>query len=126
MDLTTTLLSGTASLLSVAAAVVLVVGGIQLLRDKLIARRLHWLFAIAKFPIVVLASIATWLSYVSILATAGTPMPQMSNWLVLLSTLMSATFALAYPIALLIILSTRTAKSYFASLEEPEVVAANA
>lgn len=98
-------------LLSLGLAVYLFVIGILVLRQSPRGRRLHHVYAFAKIPLALVGGWATWKLWMSFfsgfgpgsIATAWTP------WIVAVTVL-----ACAYPIALLIVLRSRTVREYYA------------
>lgn len=107
-------------LLSVGLAIYLLVIGILVLRQSPRGRRLHRIYAIAKIPLAVIGGWATWRLWATFFAGMGAGAPANSVWgvWILLLTLL----AVAYPIGLLIALSSRTAREYYDSVQ-PEALA---
>lgn len=96
-------------LLSLGLAIYLFVIGIMVLRQSPRGRRLHRIYAFAKIPLALVGGWATWRLWTSFFSgfgpgfsTAWTP------WIVAITFL-----ACLYPIALLIVLQSRTAREYY-------------
>jgi hypothetical protein len=122
MDPVAAVVNGGAGLVGIVAAVILVIAGIQLLRNKLSARKLHLAFIAIKFPQVVIATVASWMWYTSIFSerthvhNSGAPSAIVTSLIPVFSAIAGALFSLIYPIALIIVLKTAVAKRYFDSL----------
>jgi hypothetical protein len=119
------ILTITEAALSLCVAVFLIIAGIWMLRDSPSAGRLHRIYVALKIPLIALAAIATWWTTSALmssitamtarnLAVAG--MSGFGNMIGVIQAVVGAGIALLYPIALLIILSSRTAKMHFNSL----------
>jgi hypothetical protein len=100
-------------------AILLLIAGILVLRQSPRARKLHLLYACIKIPLVILGVIGwTWIIHdvvsgiqQSVGATASTAATKpMAGF-----TIAFAVVALIYPIALLIVMNTRSVKDYYAS-----------
>jgi hypothetical protein len=108
------------SLFSLLLGVVLLVGGILLLRNSIRYAQLHWIYVLAKIPLAFTAAIASWVTYKSMMSTIASNMPQgaspgMSSTMslfMILPTLIWLIIVLSYPIVLIFILNSRTAKIY--------------
>jgi uncharacterized membrane protein YphA (DoxX/SURF4 family) len=106
------------AVLSLGVAVLLIVAGSLLLRNSPRALRLHWIYVILKLPLIVLAAVATWWTYTGMMNSmsaftgAATP-PGFGNTMAAFQAIFAAVFSLLYPIALLFVLRTRTAREYF-------------
>jgi hypothetical protein len=117
------ILTGVESALSFLVAVLLLFAGILMLKDSPRARPMHWLFVVLKIPLIALAAVAGWMTYTSVMnsmnaATPGGAFPaSMGSAFGIISASFSALFSLLYPVALMIVLSTRTAKDHFATLK---------
>ena len=124
------ILSIVANLLSLALAIFLLVAGIQTLRDSPRGAKLHWWYAWLKIPLVILATATgLWLSYgmmsgmMAIMPTgpgAAPPPPQMGfMWgYMLIWAIIPACLALAYPIALLFVLRSRSVRDFYNTFRE--------
>lgn len=122
-------LSTLSIVLSVASAVVafllsafLLVLGIMVLMDAPRARRGHLLYAWLRIASAVLAAVATFYMYTEMFdgmtaagGTGGMP-PRVSSMIGLVAAAGSAVFACIYPVALLIVMHTRTVRDYYARL----------
>jgi hypothetical protein len=107
--------------LNLCLAIYLLVIGIMVLRDALSGRKLHWIYVVLKIPLVIAGGIAGWFlwrsfgnSFMAAATPPGTPAPPMGNFMAL-SAVFSSLFALAYPIALIFVMSSRTAKRYYSA-----------
>jgi hypothetical protein len=119
-------------LASVALAIYLLVIGVLVLRDVRGGRMLHWWYVGLKIPVVLVTAVAWWIVSRDLSSSlsaffAANPMPGMSpaapkppfgaigsvmaSWLTV-----AAVIALAYPIALAIVLNSRTARDYYGSV----------
>ncbi len=104
------------------AAGVLLAAGIQILRNARSGNRLHWIYIAIKVPVTLLVAVATYLFTRSIMnnvaasAPAGALGSSFTEIMVPVQTLLGAAMSLAYPITLVFLLRTRTAREYFASL----------
>jgi hypothetical protein len=96
-----------------------------MLRDSPAAGRLHRIYVALKIPLIALAAIATWWTTSAVMSSVRTMttiypatavMPTFGNMIAVIQAAVGAVFALLYPIALLIVLSTRTAKEHFNTL----------
>ena len=110
------------NLVSLLVAILLLVAGILLLRDSPKFWRPHWWFVWLKFPLVVVASVAYYLTYSTMMngfAAAGrggsAPPVPMGN-VMLVPTMMWGVMGMAYPIALIFVLRSRTAKMFYDGL----------
>jgi hypothetical protein len=119
------ILTITEAALSLCVAALLIFAGIWMLRDSPAAGRLHRIYVALKIPLIALAAIATWwttsglMSSVTAMAAhsiAPAVMPTFGNMIAVIQAIVGAVFALLYPIALLIVLSSRTAKEHFNTL----------
>jgi hypothetical protein len=112
----------TESGLSVCAAVLLIVAGSLMLRDSRRADRLHRIYVAVKIPLIAAAATATWWVYAGMMSgmfvTSGGPGAQASfaNSMATVQALVWAGISLVYPVALLIVLSTKTSRGYFEGL----------
>jgi hypothetical protein len=112
-------LSAGENLLSLVLAVFLLVIGIRVTRGLAQAVEQHWIYVWAKIPLVFLAGVTKWWMTVEMMRqystpTGGmtTPPALMANWIVAFSVVIGALFALAYPVSLIFILSSRSVKAY--------------
>jgi hypothetical protein len=119
------ILTITEAALSLCLAVFLIIAGIWMLRDSPAAGRLHRIYVALKIPLIALAAIATWWTTSAVMSSVRTMttiypatavMPTFGNMIAVIQAAVGAVFALLYPIALLIVLSTRTAKEHFNTL----------
>ena len=107
--------------LRVALAVLLIVAGVFVLRDHRLGRRLHLLWAWLRIPLALVSGVVSWqmmqAMFRSMAAAPGTPFPPQSmTWVAVMSGGMQVVLAWIYPIAVLIVLRTRTARTYHATL----------
>jgi hypothetical protein len=127
------ILSAIAELLSFALAVLLLVAAIQILRDAPSGPKLHRWYALAKIPLVIFATaVSLWLTIgmmQSIMASmppaaGGAAGPQSAfMWSFMAArTILPALLALAYPVALLIILRSRTVREYYNAVRDADGV----
>jgi hypothetical protein len=107
--------------LSLCLAILLIFAGSLTLRDSPTAWRLHRLYLVVKFPLIIVAAFATWWTYTTLMSgfnlqVAGAPgavqMSGFTNMMALLQAMIWAAVSMIYPIALLIVLSTRTSKDH--------------
>jgi hypothetical protein len=111
------------SIVSLGVAIYLLVIGILVLRDSMSARKLHWIYVAIKIPLVFAAAIAAWFvwnSFGSTIVAAGTtpgaaPPPGMGAFMAL-GAVFSTLIGLAYPVGLIFVLMSRTAKQYYSPL----------
>jgi hypothetical protein len=112
--------------LSLGAAVLLIVAGSLLLRDSLLSWRLHRLYILIKIPVVVVGAVAMWWVYMGLLggmmniaSAQGAQVPRsFTNYMAIFEAGFMAVISLIYPIALLIILAGKTSKTYRKLLED--------
>jgi hypothetical protein len=108
------------SILSCGLAIYLLVIGIMVMRDSLSARKLHWIYITIKIPLVIASAIAAavvWSSFGNAMvanATPGTPPPPafMGSFMAI-GAIFGSLFGLAYPVGLIFVLMSRTAKTYY-------------
>jgi hypothetical protein len=108
------------AVLGLGLAILLIVAGSLLLRNSPTTFRLHRTYVILKIPLVVVAAYATWWTVSGMMnnmnAYAGgagaMSMPAFGNAMAIVQAVISAALSLVYPVALLIVLSTDTAKAY--------------
>jgi hypothetical protein len=123
------ILSAIAELLSFALAVLLLVAAIQILRDAPSGPKLHRWYALAKIPLVIVATaLSLWLTIgmmQSIMASmppaAGGAAGQQAAFMwsfTVARMVLPALLALAYPVALLIILRSRTVREYYNAVRD--------
>jgi hypothetical protein len=106
--------------LSLAAAVLLLISGIRTLQSRKSGRRLHLIWAWIKIPLALFGGVAigvvTAAMFDSIATTAPAGIGSMRlGWMGLLQGLMQAGFAMLYPVAVLIVLNLRPVRDWFAS-----------
>ena len=113
---------------SVALAIYLLVIGILVLRDSRSGRKLHWVFVGLKIPLVIVGAVAAWYLWTSLYqsmsaamaasAPPGTPRPPAVPGFMGVGTAVAALMALAYPVALIFVLNSRTVREYYGSIRE--------
>jgi hypothetical protein len=112
--------------LSIILAAFLIYAGIAMLRDSPNAGRLHRIYVAVKIPLIAISAIAIWWTYSGLMnnfttITAGTPgaavMPAFGNTMAVVQAIVWAGVAMLYPIALLIVLSTQTARRHFSAIQ---------
>jgi hypothetical protein len=124
------ILTITEDALSVCVAVLLIVAGSLALRDSLRAPSLHRLYVLFKIPLIVVAAFATWWTYTGMFSSLGTmaanngpgPNPfagSFVNVVAMVEAGIMSLFSLIYPVALLIVFSTRTVKAHYSGLANP-------
>jgi len=111
------------SVLGLALALYLLVAGIFMLRASPYAVRLHWWYVLLKIPLVIATTAVTvwmWSGLMkSMLTTMPAPAPgapaaaTMQSWMMHITTFIGALLSLAYPIALIFVLRSRTVRNYF-------------
>ena len=115
------------AVLSLCAAVLLIVAGSLMLRDSPMSWRLHRLYILIKLPLIAVAAVAMWWTYTSLfngmMNMGGNQVgPQISrsvtNMMAVFEAGIMTAIALIYPIALLFILATKTSKDYLKLLQE--------
>jgi tellurite resistance protein TehA-like permease len=98
-------------------AIYLFICGLFVLRDSMAARRMHIAWAVLKIPLAVLGAIATTMMMNDISAgtngAAGGAQTVFGTVAIVLTILLG----LIYPIALLIVLNTQTARGYYSPKE---------
>jgi hypothetical protein len=116
------------SVVGLGLAILLLVAGIQLLRDSPNAVRMHWWYAILKIPLVIAATAASvwlWSSLMQSMfvpppgspaTVAAPPTAPLQSMMMHISTLIGAAISLTYPVALIFLLRTRTLRDYFHAL----------
>ena len=102
---------------SFLAAVLLIVAGSLMLRDSLVAERLHRIYVVVKLPLIVVGAFATWWTFTSLMSgmmqgANGASTASFTRTMGLVEAIFWAGISLIYPVALLIVLSTRTAKGW--------------
>jgi hypothetical protein len=108
--------------LSIVAAILLIVGGVKLLHDSPGAWRLHRIYIVAKIPLVFVAGFAQWWVYTGLMSNMstafgpGSPPPPGGKLFMALPAAMSALIAMVYPVALIIVMCTRSVKDYIAAM----------
>ncbi|MEA2711490.1 MAG: hypothetical protein QOF78_4091 [Phycisphaerales bacterium] len=120
------LLSIFAALLSLAIAIFLLVAGIQVLRDSPSGAKLHWRYVLLKIPLVIFATgVGLWLSSStmnSMMASmpGGTAGSNASlRWVfMLVGAIIPACFALAYPVALIFVLKSKSVREYYNTVRQ--------
>jgi hypothetical protein len=112
------ILSFVAQVLSLGLAIFLLVAGILTLRDSPSGAKLHRWYAMLKIPQVICATAAgLWLSWgVQVTGmSAAVPQQQVAfmQVFVIVLAVIPALIALAYPVALLVVLRSRTVREYY-------------
>lgn len=102
-------------------AVLLIVAGVFVLRDHRLGRRLHLIWAWIKIPVSLLGAVVYWQTMSTFFASmpAGTApgvTPQYMSSMMLITGLVQAGVACAYPLGVLIVMKTRTVRDFYASL----------
>jgi hypothetical protein len=107
------------NLVSLLVAGLLLAGGIALSRNSPKFWKPHWWFVWLKMPLVVVAVVAQYLTYTSMMSImAATPgggamASGAFSGVMLVTSVFWGFIGLAYPVALIIALSSRTAKDYY-------------
>jgi hypothetical protein len=111
--------------LSFCVAILLIIAGSLMLRDSPMAWRLHRIYLMLKVPLILVAAFASWWTYTSLmsglstLTTAGGGAVSMSgfnNMAAIFQAIIWAGISMIYPVALMIVLATRTSKEHLARL----------
>lgn len=126
VDAAALILTATGGVLSLFAASVLLAAGIQVLRDRRGGNRLHWIFIAIKVPVTLLIAVATYLMTSSMMrnihihntAPPGGLNNSYIDLMVTAQMVITLVMSLAYPVTLVFLLRSRTARNYFASLTE--------
>jgi hypothetical protein len=71
IDPTAAILAMCEAAVSLLVAIMLLVGGILLLRNSPAYLRLHWIYIIAKIPLVIVAAVASWMSSNAMLSSTN-------------------------------------------------------
>jgi hypothetical protein len=108
--------------LSFCAAILLIVAGSLMLRNSPKSDRLHRIYVYLKVPLVMAAAVATYWMYSAMMSGIGS-MSQynagashsftFATTFALFEAIIMAAFALAYPVALLIVLTRKSSQAYF-------------
>jgi hypothetical protein len=114
------------ALLSTLLAVFLLVAGILVLRGVAVGGKLHWVYAVIKIPLTLLAALAgcwMWSGVMKFTAAmqaggASGVTPAFANGVVMVFAIVLALLALIYPIALLFVLRTRGVRAYYNSISQ--------
>jgi hypothetical protein len=109
------------SVLSLGLAIYLLVAGIMVLRNSLSGRKLHWIYVAIKIPLVILAIAASvWMwseffnSMSSAISSSSGAAPKASfGSVIIIWAIVGGVIALAYPVALIFALSSRTVRDYY-------------
>jgi len=106
--------------LSCGLAIYLLVIGIMVMRDSLAGRKLHWIYVGLKIPLVIASAIATavmWNSFGNAIAANATPgappPPAFMGSFMAIGAIFGSLLGLAYPVGLIFVLMSRTAKAYY-------------
>jgi hypothetical protein len=116
----------TEGVLSLGAAIVLIIAGSMMLRDNPTSWRMHRIYVLIKFPLIVVGAFAMWWVYTDLfkgmmtMTTAqGAPIPgAFMNAMAAFEAVFMAVISLIYPVTLLIVLKSRTSQSYLKLLKE--------
>lgn len=115
----TLLTMGTGGVFNVLLALLLMAAGILTLRTRPIGRRLHLWWAGLKFLGAILSAVGVYLFYddmMTITSASNGTNAAMATPVSLIMSLLSLGFALLYPIAVLIVMNTRSVKNYLSSV----------
>ncbi|MBC8108714.1 MAG: hypothetical protein H7Z14_19175, partial [Anaerolineae bacterium] len=110
--------------LSLLAAGVLLAAGIQILRNRRSGNRLHWIFIAIKIPVTLLVAAGSYLFTASMMRNISTTAPpgalgsSFMDMMILGQAVAGLLISLAYPVTLVFLLRSRTARGYFESLTE--------
>jgi len=121
----TTALTIGENVVSLVLAIVLFISGIRLVRDSPKFLRGHWIFICGKIPLVIFATALSWVNYATMMGGYNAPVaPGASSSVaisaaMILPSLFVALVTLAYPVALIFILSSDSAKVYHEQLRRP-------
>jgi hypothetical protein len=104
-------------------AALLVAAGIFVLRDRRLSRRLHLIWAWLRIPLALLSAAVYWQTMRQMFATMpaapGTPIPTaFMDSVMLIGIIVQILIAWAYPVAVLIVMRTQTARAYYKTLTE--------
>jgi hypothetical protein len=107
--------------LSLAAAILLIVAGSLMLKDSPSSWKLHRIWALLKMPLIVASAFATYWTFTSMMngmsPLMGANAPAgFGSMMGVVQAVLSALIALIYPVAVLIVLSTRTSKEWYEKL----------
>jgi hypothetical protein len=104
--------------LRLVLALLLIAAGILVLREHPLGRKLHLIWAWVKIPAALLSTAASWhmtsRMFAAMPATPGVP-PGSIMVGMLIGTAFYLVFACAYPIAVLIVMRTRTVRNYYSA-----------
>jgi hypothetical protein len=104
--------------LSMGAAMLLLVSGIRTLQSRKSGRRLHLIWVVIKvvlalFSGVVVAVVATsMMSWMGSMVPAGSP-PLQLGWLGVLQAVLQVGLSMIYPVAVLIVLNLKSVRTWF-------------
>lgn len=118
VDPTATIIAMVESALSLLVAIVLLIGGILLIRNSPAYLRLHWIYIIAKIPLVIVAAVASWMTSTAMMNSMASSMPpgattpSLSGFMII-PAIVTAIITMAYPVTLIFIFATRTAEAYY-------------
>jgi hypothetical protein len=107
------------SILSLLLAIFLLICGIMVLRDSPHAPRLHWVYVSIKIPLVIitLAATSTMINQVMASMASISPVPSqtplVARNMFTFVAIIGGALALAYPVALIFILRSRTVRAYY-------------
>jgi hypothetical protein len=116
----TAITSASENAASALVAGLLITAGILTVRDSRKAARLHWIYVALKIPLVCVAAVAGWMMMQGMLASMRPAMPGMAmpSWIFAIGAVFGAAMGLAYPVALIIVLSTRAVRDYYRGVVE--------
>ena len=126
-----------ASFLGALLAIYLFVIGILVLRDSRSGARLHWIYAVLKVPLVIVAAVGSHIMTSSMMSSFAASVPgapgvgisgagippattSIMQSMMIVTAAVTAAIYLAYPLSLMFILSTRTVRDYYRALQTGE------
>jgi hypothetical protein len=107
------------SILSLLLAIFLLICGIMVLRDSPHAPRLHWVYVLIKIPLVIITLAATSTMINQVMASMAsispvpTQTPLFARNMFTFVAIIGGALALAYPVALIFVLRSRTVRAYY-------------
>jgi len=110
------------AVLTLTAAIVLLIAGISVIRDSPKGARRHWIYVWVKLPIVLLSTVISAMTYKAIFGRMAGSMPPgplgggLGTLMVVFSVAGSLIISLAYPVTLMIVFSTRRVRDYYLAL----------
>ena len=121
------ILSSITSLLGLGLGIYLLVIGILTLRDSPRAATLHWWYVVLKIPLVIVSTaVGLWMTSGMMKGMAaampagpgGAPPPVSMMGIMAISAIMGMLFALAYPVALIFVLRSRTVRGHYNAVRD--------